>query len=78
MVATDELLNQILLDLEAWKANLPTQLRFTGPDSSRIAGMCVAASFDAFTHSSRPALPPLRLREHDVLACLYANQLFVP
>lgn len=39
MVATDALLNQLLTDLEAWKENLPEQLRFTGPESSRAAGM---------------------------------------
>lgn len=39
MVATDELLNRLLVDLEAWKTNLPHQLKFTGPDSPRTAGM---------------------------------------
>ncbi|GAW01366.1 acetamidase regulatory protein [Lentinula edodes] len=51
MVATDALLNQLLTDLEAWKENLPEQLRFTGPESSRAAGLlyllyvCVSMMF---------------------------------
>ncbi|KAJ3725720.1 fungal-specific transcription factor domain-containing protein [Lentinula raphanica] len=51
MVATDALLTQILADLEQWKENLPEQLRFIGPDSSRAAGLlyllyvCVSMMF---------------------------------
>ncbi|KAE9409478.1 hypothetical protein BT96DRAFT_1012476 [Gymnopus androsaceus JB14] len=51
MVATDDLLNKLLNDLENWKANLPHHLRFTGPDSPRTAGLlyllyvCVSMMF---------------------------------
>ncbi|KAF5389940.1 hypothetical protein D9757_003653 [Collybiopsis confluens] len=39
MVATDEMLTQILRDLETWKENLPEHLRFKGPETSRTAGL---------------------------------------
>ncbi|KIK57624.1 hypothetical protein GYMLUDRAFT_75242 [Collybiopsis luxurians FD-317 M1] len=51
MVATDEMLTQILRDLEAWKENLPEHLRFKGPETSRTAGLlyllyvCVSMMF---------------------------------
>ncbi|KAF9061908.1 fungal-specific transcription factor domain-containing protein [Rhodocollybia butyracea] len=51
MVATDELLTQILSDLDAWKEGLPEHLRFRGPETSRTAGLlyllyvCVSMMF---------------------------------
>ncbi|KAJ3801439.1 fungal-specific transcription factor domain-containing protein [Lentinula aff. detonsa] len=51
MVTTDAQLNQILTDLELWKENIPEQLRFKGPESSRAAGLlyllyvCVSMMF---------------------------------
>lgn len=38
MVATDEQLHKLLVDIEAWKARLPESLRFNGPDTGNAAG----------------------------------------
>ncbi|WVQ70549.1 hypothetical protein IAR50_000068 [Cryptococcus sp. DSM 104548] len=37
--ATDEKLKKLVKDINDWIVNLPDDLRFTGPDSSRIAGL---------------------------------------
>ena len=37
-IATDEQLHKLLEDLEAWKQNLPENLRFNGSDTSPTAG----------------------------------------
>ncbi|KAK7467298.1 hypothetical protein VKT23_004355 [Stygiomarasmius scandens] len=50
-VVTDNILNQILTDLEAWRENLPDNLQFKGPETSRTAGLlyllyvCVSMMF---------------------------------
>ncbi|THU82611.1 hypothetical protein K435DRAFT_823172 [Dendrothele bispora CBS 962.96] len=50
-VVTDDMLNQILTDLEAWRENLPENLQFKGPETSRTAGLlyllyvCVSMMF---------------------------------
>ncbi|KAJ7632756.1 fungal-specific transcription factor domain-containing protein [Roridomyces roridus] len=36
---TDEILNKLLADMEAWKANLPESLRFHGTETSQSAGI---------------------------------------
>lgn len=38
--ATDEQLHSILADVTAWRENLPEELRFKGPSSSHVSGMC--------------------------------------
>jgi hypothetical protein len=38
--ATDEQLHSILADMTAWRENLPEELRFKGPSSSHVSGMC--------------------------------------
>ena len=37
--ATDEAIQKLLSDLESWKENLPEQLRFRGPSTSRSGGL---------------------------------------
>ncbi|EGN95510.1 hypothetical protein SERLA73DRAFT_186554 [Serpula lacrymans var. lacrymans S7.3] len=39
MFTTDEMLYNLLNDIEAWKANLPENLQFRGPDTPRNAGL---------------------------------------
>ncbi|KAJ6502412.1 fungal-specific transcription factor domain-containing protein [Mycena sanguinolenta] len=36
---SDEILNKLLADIEAWKANLPENLKFRGPESPQSAGI---------------------------------------
>lgn len=38
MFTTDEMLYSLLADLENWKANLPENLKYRGPDTSQNAG----------------------------------------
>lgn len=46
---TDEELNALLSDLESWKANLPEDLKFRGPETPRNAGtslvICILSLF---------------------------------
>lgn len=76
------MLYKLLADMEAWKANLPENLKFRGPESPQSAGKYALHS------PRRPELTPvfLRLRHsapaihvglHDLLACIYADQLLV-
>ncbi|KAF8844890.1 hypothetical protein BDN67DRAFT_942357 [Paxillus ammoniavirescens] len=39
MFTTDEMLYSLLTDIENWKANLPENLHYRGPDSSQNAGL---------------------------------------
>jgi len=38
MFTTDEMLYSLLADLENWKANLPENLKYRGPDTPQNAG----------------------------------------
>ena len=38
MFTTDEMLYNLLADLENWKANLPENLKYRGPDTPQNAG----------------------------------------
>lgn len=38
MFTTDEMLYSLLVDLENWKANLPENLKYEGPDTPQNAG----------------------------------------
>jgi hypothetical protein len=45
MFTTDEMLYSLLADIENWKANLPENLHYRGPDSSQNAGATLSDSF---------------------------------
>ncbi|KAF5336237.1 hypothetical protein D9758_014368 [Tetrapyrgos nigripes] len=50
-VATDDMLNQIVADLETWRVNLPENLQFRGPETPKAGGLlyllyvCVSMMF---------------------------------
>lgn len=80
-IATDEQLHKLLEDLEAWKQNLPGNLRFNGPDTGPTAGaywyrgtpddwLKVALLVRSVVHA-------LHVCKYDLLACFHADILHV-
>jgi hypothetical protein len=43
-LVSDEILSKLLADIEAWKANLPDNLKFRGADTPQNAGGCLSFS----------------------------------
>lgn len=78
---TDEMLEKLLADIEAWKANLPESLRFRGEASSLTSGQSMIIynlmhdidSFSSFRYTS----PSVHMCLHDFLASLHADLLFL-
>ena len=70
----DAALHLLLRDMDAWKENLPEDLKYRGIESSRNAGMFLSlinARKKIMPH--RPAAPALFVCGDDVLARVHAD-----
>lgn len=67
MFTTDEMLYSLLADLENWKANLPENLKYRGPDTPQNAG----ASSDAILEPAHES--PLFYQ----VSCIYFTHVSV-
>ena len=56
-VTTDEALQEILSDLEGWRASLPDELQFRGPKTPRNAGTSISLPCRAVASCRRHLLP---------------------
>lgn len=75
---TDEQLYKLLSEIESWKAGLPEQLQFRGVSSSRSAGSFIYTTLIGLADQvNRHIAYIILLRLHAVLACVYADQLFM-
>lgn len=74
--ATDSILQNLLERLNLWKTHLPDELAFSGLDSNPAAGMWLSLQNKSRNLTIyRLVARVLYMRLHDLLACLYENQL---